>query len=250
MRNFLLLASLLFTCGLTVYGQSSLLVTNEATGLPVSNGGIIYRSTAVGIEDLLDINVKNTSGSTKAYKFRRFDDVLNSGADAYFCVQQCYTPATMISPTSLTLTSNQDAISIGVHPSFHLLENTAVGQSDIRYHIYDEADPSGDLFVLTVKYNNPASVKQAANSYFSVSETFPNPSSSKSFINITAQEATNGLKLSIMNSLGAVVSFKLVDLTPGKNTITIDTENLSSGIYIVNIGNGQSRIVRKMTISK
>ncbi len=250
MRKIYLLSLALFAGLSLVQAQSSLVVTNESTGLPVANGGIIYRGTAVGVEDLLEINIKNTSGSTKSYKFRRFDDVLNSGADPYFCVQQCYTPATMISPVALSLNSNQDAVSMGVQPSLHLLDNTTAGQSEIRYHIYDVNNATTDLFVLTVKYNNPLSVNNSSSVLSGVSNVFPNPSSSRSFINVTTSTEAANVKVSIMNSLGSVVSSKMVDLTAGKNTLSIETENLVSGIYFVTISNGNNTITKKITVSK
>ena len=250
MKKIYLLALGLLSGISLLQAQSSLEVTNGSTGLTIPNGGVVYRGTTVGIEDLLEINIKNTSGSTKAYKFRRYDDVVNPGADPYFCVQQCYTPATMISPVSLTLTANQDAVSAGVQPSLHLMDNTTAGQSEIRYHIYDVANPTVDLFVVTIKYNNPLSVKDAAGLFSSVSSIFPNPSASKSFVNVTTAGEVAGVKINVINSLGSVVSAKTVDLNAGKNTLTIDTENLVSGIYFVAITYGSSSITRKITISK
>lgn len=249
-KIYLLSLALLSAFSIVTAQTSTIELTNEATGLPVANGGIIYRGTNVGVEDILLINIKNISGSTVAYKFRRFDDVLNSGADAYFCVQACYPPATMVSPTSLTLAPNQDAISTGVDPSFHLLDNSTAGQSDIRYHIYDAANPTTDLFVVTVKYNNALSVKNTTSLFSNISDVYPNPSTSKAFINVSSAIAINGVKVSITNTLGAIVSYKLVDLSAGKNTVSLDFENLLSGIYFVTIGQGTSRITKKITISK
>lgn len=250
MKKIYLLALVLLSGVSLTQAQSSLVVTNESNGQVIPNGGVVYRGTTVGVEDLLEINIKNTSGSAKAYKFRRYDDVLNPGADPYFCVQQCYTPATMVSPISLTLTANQDAVSAGVQPSLHLMDNNTTGQSDIRYHIYDVANPTVDLFVVTIKYNNPLSVNNNASLLSNVSNVFPNPSTSKSFVNITTVSEASNVKINIINSLGSIVSTKLVDLSAGKNTMAIDTENLVSGIYFVTIAYGSSSVTKKITVSK
>jgi hypothetical protein len=244
MKKFYFLG-LIVIAGQMLRAQSSLTVTHE--GNPIANGATIYRTTALGVENIYDINVKNTSASTKSYKFRKYEDMLNSGSDAFFCVQACYPPTTMVSPTALALNANQDANAIGVMPSLHMTENTSVGQSDIRYRIYDENNPT-DEFVLTIKYNSPVSVK--SNSLFTgISDVYPNPSSSKAYLNMVAATATNA-KMTITNSLGAIVSTKLMDINQGKNILSIDVDNLSDGIYFVALTSGNTVITKRITVSK
>jgi hypothetical protein len=239
------LLGLLVIAGQAFRAQSSLTVTHE--GNPIANGATIYRSTTLGVEDIYDINVKNISASTKSFKFRKYEDVLNTGSDAFFCVQACYPPTTMVSPTALSLSSNQDAVASGVFPSLHMTENTSVGQSEIRYRIYDENN-SSDEFILTIKYNSPVSVK-SNNLFTGISDVYPNPSSSKAYVNMVAATATNA-KMTITNSLGAIVSTKMMDIIQGKNVLTIDVDNLSTGIYFVALTSGNTVITKKITVSK
>ena len=78
MKKLLLIASSLFIGTSIANAQSSLQVTNASNGNSViTNGMTLYRSVnALGM-DVLDINIKNTSSSTKTYKMRMFYDVRN-----------------------------------------------------------------------------------------------------------------------------------------------------------------------------
>ena len=75
MKKHILLATTLLISSLASFAQSTLLVTNLTTGSSViTNSMVIYPSVVGGALDIIDINIKNTSSSTKAYKMRRYDD--------------------------------------------------------------------------------------------------------------------------------------------------------------------------------
>lgn len=247
MKKIYFLGMALLSGMMSVNAQSSLIVTHD--GNVIANGAVITRTTATSVEDIYDINVKNSSGATKSYKFRRYDDVVNTNADPYFCVQQCYTPATMISPTALTLNAGQDAHAISVNPSLHLMENGAPGLSEIRYRIYDENN-SSDEFVLIIRYNGPVGIKSNSAVFAGVSDVYPNPSSSKAFINVSSPVDNNNVKMTLMNTLGAIVSTKQLELNAGKNTVAIDVDAVTSGVYLMTLSSGNAVITRKITVSK
>jgi hypothetical protein len=83
-----------------------------------------------------------------------------------------------------------------------------------------------------------------------VSEVFPNPSNTKASIVVNALSDLNTSTVSILNTLGSVVSSKNIELFMGKNTVSLDVETLSSGIYFATITSGNFKTVKKFTINK
>ena len=256
MKKFILLASTLFIGSFGLIAQSSLLVTETAHGATIANGQVIYMTVGASAVNQIDLNIKNISTSTKTYKMKMFHDLRHTvsatdESNPYFCFGGvCLPPTTFVSPGSVTLTANQDAVAAGLPTSVHYDEASVPGLSIIRYRIYDINNPN-DTMGFIVKYNDPtASIKTNPSLFSNVSEVFPNPSSSKAFINITALVDVNAASISVINALGSVVLSKTIELSIGKNTIDLDFQNLISGLYFVTISNTNSKITKKFTINK
>jgi|GEM_PF-1045323 len=258
MKKHILLASTLLISSLAIIAQSSLLVTNTSNSNSViTNSMVIYRAVGAGGMDQVDINIKNTSSTTKMYKMRMFYDLRHivspgDSSNPYFCFAgTCYTPDVFVSPKTETLTANQDAVS-NTHPiSIHYDEASMAGQSTIRYRLYETSNPSVDLMEFIIKYNDPtASIKTNSSLLSYVSDVFPNPSSAKASIVVNALSDLNNGTISIINTLGTVISSKGVELFLGKNTISLDVDALSSGIYFAAITSGNFKTVKKFTINK
>lgn len=258
MKKLILLFSSLIVSSVGLIAQSSLQVTNTSNGNSViTNGMIVYRNVSALGMDQLDINIKNTSGSTKTYKMRMYQDVRHIAApgdssNPYFCFGgQCYDPYTFTSSKTETLTPNADATTNGHPISIHYDEATAAGVSSIRYRLFETTNASVDVMEFTVKYNDLAtSVKAYSSLLSSVSDVYPNPSNSKAFISVNSMVDANTSSVTITNALGSIVSSKNVDLSIGKNTIPLEVETLSSGIYFATIISGNYRTVKKFTINK
>lgn len=263
MKKILLTGAVLFSSSIGLIAQSSIMLsqitpstaTSASVALAIPNGKIIYRSVDAGTDDGafasgVEFILKNTSTSTKSYKMERFDDIVNTisvsdvGSPS-FCFVTCFAPFVMVSPKAATLTPNQN-----FDLSVHYTEASAKGLSKIRYQIYDVNTPS-DVFEFTVKYNDPTASIETNSSLFSyVSSISPNPCSSKASLNVNTLSEVNNASISITNALGAVVSVKNIDLTIGKNTIDIDSQNLSDGLYFVTIIANSSKITKKFIINK
>lgn len=238
--------------------QSTLLVTNVTSGnSTITNGMIIYRAVGAGIMDQVDINIKNTSSSTKSYKMRMYYDLRHvvapsDSSNPYFCFGgTCYPVNKFISTQTETLTPGQDAVA-NSHPiSVHYDEASAAGISSIRYKIYDMNNSASDFMEFTVVYNNnPAALKTNTSLFSNVSDVYPNPSGNKAFVSLNTSVDLNNVSISITNSLGSIVSSKNMELNIGKNVIPLDVESLSSGIYFTTITSGNSKIVKKIIINK
>jgi hypothetical protein len=218
--------------------NSFAVVTNSQT--------FVKSTTANGLEFPYHFQIKNTSANTLTFSVRKYEDMMNAAggttAQAYFCFNTfCYTPG--VSSATIQLPA-------GTTFSFipKLDEASAVGETDLRYKISD-GTPADD-FWMYLKYNPPVGVKENAALFANAGSFYPNPSSSKTSADITVAQDVSGTTLSVFNSLGAQVLSKEVTLHKGKNTVSIDTENLESGIYFVRIVNGESRITKKITINK
>lgn len=256
-KTYSLVFAFIFT-SFAIFAQSSLLVTNVSAGSStITNGMVIYRSVGAGIADQLDINIQNLSSSTKSYKMRMYYDLRHivapgDSSNPYFCFGGlCHIPNVFISAKTETLAPGQDAVS-NTHPiSVHYDEASIVGVSSIRYKIYDLNNSSADFMEFTVKYNDPVtSIKTNTALFLNVSDVYPNPSNNKAFITVNTATDVNSAILSITNSLGSIVSLKNIELSVGKNVISLDVESLSPGIYFTTITSGNSKTVKKIIINK
>jgi hypothetical protein len=54
--------------------------------------------------------------------------------------------------------------------------------------------------------------------------------------------------MKMTNLIGAVVSSKEVNVTTGANELSINSNGISAGIYLLSLSNGQSAITRKVVI--
>ncbi len=257
MKTLLLVTSFLVLLGVKSIAQSSVTVNDFTNGqAAVQNNGYIFLTSTSGEHLTTEINVTNTSNTTKVYKLKRYDDVLNTGASAYFCVGggNCYPPSVTLAPLSVTLTANgtpnDNLHTQNLKYLLDLEEAVTPGISHIRYEIFDQNNPS-DVFTFTIYYNDVLSVKNNTQALSFVSSVYPNPAVNKAFVNITSQELIDNASITITNSLGTIVSSKYIDLGIGKNTISIDSENLSSGIYFATIcSSRQNKIIKKFTVNK
>ena len=93
------------------------------------------------------------------------------------------------------------------------------------------------------------SIDENNNLSFSVSQNSPNPFSSRT--NIEFNSTNEGEYLFyIVNLLGEVQDYRIVNANYGINKIDIDASALSSGIYFYSLSNAKEMITKKMIINK
>ncbi len=249
-RSLLILLTVFCVKG---FSQSSILVTNITntnSPVPMVANQIIANTTTFNATSTNDIDVKNTSGSTKVYSLRRYDVVKNAGADPRFCfASQCYGTGQMVSLQSLTLTGGQSASE--VQGSFQIItadldEFTAVGYSYIKYTLTNVANTS-DSLQFSIKYNAPSGVNELNANALSAFELFPNPASDATVLKVSSLKAMDA-KVIVYNALGAVVSEKAIVIAEGKNKIDLNINDLSSGVYFAQIKMANSSVTKKLVV--
>ena len=249
MKKLLLIASTLFIGLSNANAQTSIELTNNSTGNPITNNDVILEDVTAGNQSHVYIQLKNISSSSVTYAVKKTEIIINSGADAYFCWGgTCFPSSTTITPVAnyATLSAGQTY----APQSFYYDESTVEGYSEVKYEIYD-INNANDAIVFTFKFNPTLlSVKNNGGLLTSISDVFPNPSANKAQIIINSKINFNAATVSITNALGSIVSTKNIELSAGKNNIHLDSENLNSGIYFATISSGNNKIVKKFTVNK
>ena len=82
-------------------------------------------------------------------------------------------------------------------------------------------------------------------SYFTI---FPNPASE--FLNITFNNKSVGLKLKVYNGLGEIVRNINIESASNNETISIETNEIPSGLYFIEILNKDTSTIKTFTISR
>lgn len=221
------------------------LVTTTATTVPIANNTTFDKVTTPLSAISYYFKLKNITATTQTYTIRKYDNVLNTitvgdAAAAYFCTgTTCYVPS-VFSAFFVIPGNTEDDLTV------YLDEASAVGLSNVGYEVQNGTEK----IAIVVRYNYAMGINTNFNNLSSVSNVYPNPSSSKSFIDVNALKELSGTSLKVYNCLGSIVSTKEINLEKGKNTLSIDSENLETGIYFVKITNGSSTLTRKITITK
>lgn len=249
MKKLILIISSLIIGISNLKAQTSIELTNNSTGNIITNNSAILEDVATGGQSHVYIQLKNISSSSVTYAVKKTEVVINSGADAYFCWGgQCFPTTTTITPVAnyKTLLAGE----VYAPQSFYYDETVAAGYSEIKYEIYNINNTS-DAITFTFKFNPTLlTIKDNSNLFTSISDVYPNPSSSKAQIIVNSKINVSNAIVSITNALGSVISLKNIQLTAGKNNIQLDSENLNSGIYFTTISSGNNKIVKKFTINK
>jgi len=249
MKKILLLLSTVFCLG--AIAQSSIQLTLHSNGYTLTPNEIINVKTKADGTSIVEVDITNIGNTTKQYKVRRTDIVLNTNAIAYFCYAgNCYTENTLISPDADTLAPGQSASELQGDfklLSADLIEGSVVGLSEIQYKFYD-VDNTSDSFIFTLRYNGSAAtgIKESFKTLNNV-EIFPNPANENVAVSVHSVKAMTS-QVNVINALGEVVIQKDVKLIEGKNTVDLDIEKLNSGVYFVLIKSGNDQLSKKLII--
>jgi hypothetical protein len=248
MKKFLQIASLVLA---TSAFSQNIVITNNFNMQTVPAGGIVFLTTTAGNNTNNTFDIQNTSAATQTYVAKRYDIILNTGADAYFCFGgTCYGPGTT---TSQYLVLNPGQKASQVAGQFQMLtadldEGPSVGLSHIKYS-FKNINILSDSLQMSIRYNDPAAGVKESNASVVRFDVYPNPAVNEVNIRINSTKAQNS-SVKVLNGLGQVVISKNVSVNAGSNTVLIDTKQLPTGNYYVTYDSGDKMVTKKVVITK
>ncbi|HWY34791.1 MAG TPA: T9SS type A sorting domain-containing protein, partial [Nitrosopumilaceae archaeon] len=126
------------------------------------------------------------------------------------------------------------------------------GTGIVETFYIDDATINNAEFTLTAKafpVCPAAGINEIASNISSVSQNFPNPFGTTSFVKVNL---VNGEKitLNVYNTVGQIVASKQVNGNTGENLIEIDAANMVSGMYFYTVQVGASVVTKKMSVQK
>lgn len=127
---------------------------------------------------------------------------------------------------------------------------------------FDPAVAGLGLHTLTYTYTDSAGCTGSINSQVLVDvcngitsatasasmQLYPNPTEGDFTIEFANANDVREANLTIVNSLGQVVSTQQMNCTPGTNRWIVDAQNLSTGIYFINFTAGEQNFSRKLEV--
>lgn len=248
MKKLLFLPVLFFS--IEAAAQNSIQLSNYDDSGIISPNSAILLGTNASSQTKYNVDVRNTSGSTKKYLAKRYDLTLNSGAVAYYCFAgSCYGPGTIESPDTLLLGAGQAASQNTINPFYILTadldEGSVIGYSQVRYTFFDPFNVS-DSAQITFLYNSPVGILESKKNLGTFS-LYPNPSEGTSNLLIHAPSAFQG-KIQVYNALGDLISEQNTAFNQGQNKVELSLGNASPGVYLVSIRSGNSTSTKRLVI--
>lgn len=228
--------------------QTTMFELKSVTGptVIVSDNDIFHHTTTPGAYLQHTFKLKNLTAASRTVSVRKYEDLVNTvnasdKAEITFCNgSTCYPPSVNTVPFEMAANETLDF-------KADITEASQIGESIIRYKFTNFED-ANDNITIVLKYNSPTSVESFGTVLTNVSNIYPNPTNGKSFLNIQSKGEVQGLQLTIINALGSQVSSKNIDISKGNNTIALESENLSAGLYFVNLKGGNIHITKKITV--
>jgi hypothetical protein len=108
--------------------------------------------------------------------------------------------------------------------------------------------PQSVITSYIIDVDNSASVETLNANKFEVGQNIPNPASGSTTINFTSPVAST-VDFKVYNMLGMVVKNNKIDAVSGLNKINFNTNELSQGVYVYAITNGNTTITKRMVVS-
>lgn len=235
-----------------LFSQTTIQLRHVQGNAVLAANQIIYATTKSFKTTAVDVDITNTGSSTSTYKVKRYDIILNPGADASFCFAgNCFASDTQVSPGGTTLAGGASASQSTADYQMltaDILEGENVGVSHVKYTVYNSANVADSVQIM-IKYNvaAPVGIKEA-NKSLSSFEIFPNPAKETASILVNSAKSFDS-QLIVYNSIGKVVYQKQVSIVEGKNKIDFNVEGLASGVYFTSIKTAEATVTKKLVIN-
>jgi|SRR3954463_14708830 hypothetical protein len=243
----------LIFAAITMVGQSLHLFSNKSD---VTNG-IITVPVVPGQSAETQLSILNTTNDSIHYQVNR--TILNppinddSCTALYFCAGiTCYSPNTAITWTPKTAPISIKAHgsmpdgngTYGVFAHYDICED-ACNDLYIRYRIYNTAANTSDTAFVEIRYTCSNGIETHSKKEGSISDAYPNPSSTTFSINYQMKESSKG-QLIMRDIIGKEV--QSINLVDREGRININTSQLPAGIYFYSLLVGNTTVATKKVI--
>ena len=78
---------------------------------------------------------------------------------------------------------------------------------------------------------------------------YPNPSNGAFTVDVTLIQAQT-IQLTLLNQLGQAVVSTKADLSAGRSIVQFNENELSAGVYMLELSNNNERTIKKITITR
>ena len=252
MKQLLVIATCLFAFASSA--QISFSVAQATPALAVTANATIDITTTAGNVVTRTMDMQNTSTTTNVYNVKMYDLILHptaiDTAQAYFCFGGCcFGVGTKIGLCTLTLTPGQNTATMGDFYSLNcdLQEASTVGYSVVKYTIYNINQVS-DSMQFTLRYNK---LKQGVGLKellkIEMLSLQPNPAKDLVSLRFNSNSASETF-LQIIDITGKEVFAQSYTLQSGENTLVLNIENLSPGLYYLKLQNQTAVLNRKFVV--
>jgi hypothetical protein len=230
------LLSLFFLSAVALSGFTQNIELSDLQGnvIPANSSTIQYVDPNAGFIYNTFLNVKNVGSATISVLCKKVQILmLDSTAVAMCWAGSCYSSETFVSPNAQPLDPGQTNSEFsGDYMSTKMSFNFNVGESVVRWVFFNQ-DNVNDSVSVTIKYSTfgvgleDGNVRQA-----SLSNTYPNPASTNTSFGYSVPSGSDGM-LIVRNILGSTMLSQ--PLTAGNGKYTVNTGNLSDGIYFYSL---------------
>jgi len=189
------------------------------------------------------LTINNISSVDKQVLVTRQSNNLTAGHTSYFCWVQCYSPATNISPDTVTIAAG------GFFDQFKgdLEANGISGFSFVTYCFYD-AFNTVDSVCVDFVYDATTGLADLDQSKNFISKAYPSPAVEFTSIYYSLSRTTRSAQIKIYNMLGGEV--KSISLSETKGSIRIPVSDMKAGLYFYSlVADGKSSTTGKFTVS-
>jgi hypothetical protein len=207
-----------------LYEQNITIITPNDTDVVISPG---FPAVNVTIDN---IDLTNVTGLPNSFSYS-CDPPTCSFAGGTIACAKLFSP----SPTSAE---------IGLH---QIIFETTTYVSDVPLIVTTTQNDVIDYYYLNVSENTTSTVNTFDNTTFELESAYPNPIISKANIQFVLGNA-EAIIFNVYNLLGVEMESQFIDASRGINTIILNTNSYSSGIYLYSINNGDRVLTKRMVV--
>ncbi len=173
----------------------------------------------------------NNTDNGMNIKVRRKQISMVEGAISAFCWGLCFPPTTEESPDPRLILAGEQSGDEDF--SGHYTPGGNIGTSIVEYLFFNQDNEDQNVKIVVKYWASPDGIAEDAMLGGSISEVYPNPSTSIVSINYKLTAEVDYAEARIVNLLGAVV--KESELERNGNKLTMDVSDLEGGIYFYTV---------------